>query len=71
MKRTERKYELAVSAAVAAVFAAFWVIVFAMGDPPEFQSQYVFSAAIVAAVARLWGDRGPASVACLVGPGRG
>ncbi len=54
MKRTERRYEFVVSAAVAAVFAAFWVIVFAMGDPPEFQSQYVFSAAMVAAVATLW-----------------
>ena len=54
MKRTERRYEFVVSAAVAAVFAAFWVIVFAMGDPPEFQSQYVFSALMVAVVATLW-----------------
>jgi hypothetical protein len=30
------------------------VIVFAMGDPPEFQSQYVSSAVMVAVVATLW-----------------
>lgn len=37
MNRTQRQGEFVVSAAVVAVFSAFWVIAFAMSDPSEFQ----------------------------------
>src|SRR5687767_2554042 len=48
------RYELVVSAAVVAVFAAFWVITFAMSEPPEFQSQYGLSAIMVTVIALPW-----------------
>lgn len=81
MKDTEHRYEFVVSAAVVAVFAAFWVIVFAMGDPPEFQEQYVMSAVMVAVVAtpwviavrllwRAWWARTAASLSTMDGPAR-
>ena len=46
MKQPGRRYELAVSAAVVAVFAALWAIELGVGDPPE--PGYVGSAAVVA-----------------------
>lgn len=54
MKRTGRKHEFALSAAVVAAFATFWFVEFALGDAPEFRSQYVSSAILVAIVATPW-----------------
>jgi hypothetical protein len=42
------------TAAVFAVFAAFWVIVWALGEPPEFPEMYWKSAIMIAIVATPW-----------------
>jgi len=52
VKQPGRRYELAVSAAVVAVFAALWAIEFGVGDPPE--PGYMGSAVVVALVATPW-----------------
>ncbi|MCI0587466.1 MAG: hypothetical protein L0323_11560 [Planctomycetes bacterium] len=54
MKGADRRHERLVTAAVAAPFAAFWVIVFALGEPPEFPSKYATSAILVAGIATPW-----------------
>src|SRR5262245_1526024 len=54
MKSVERRYEFVLSASVVAVFAVFWAVEFLTGDPPEFPSQYLFSAIMVAVVATPW-----------------
>lgn len=52
MKQTERRYEVGVSVAVMAVFAALWAIEFGLGAPPEVG--YVASAVLVAMIAMPW-----------------
>jgi hypothetical protein len=54
MTPADRRYERLVCAAVVAVFAAVWVIVFALGEPPERSEKYVMSAVLVALVATPW-----------------
>jgi hypothetical protein len=54
MNRSERRYEVGLSAAVVAVFAAFWLIAVATSDPLEYPSQYVISAVMVALLATPW-----------------
>jgi hypothetical protein len=75
------RYEIVMSAAVAAVFAAFWLLAVALNDPPEFAFQYLFTAVVVALVAspwviavrllsRAWWNRRDASLATRDGPAR-
>jgi hypothetical protein len=54
MNRSERRYEAGLSAAVVAVFAAFWLIAVATSEPMEYPSQYVISAVMVALLATPW-----------------
>jgi hypothetical protein len=81
MSLPERRYEGVVSAVVIAAFAAFWMVAFAAGDPPEFRSQYLYSAILMAMLAtpwviaarllwRAWWARHAASLHALDGPAR-
>jgi hypothetical protein len=81
MTPTGRRDETLLSAVVVAVFAAFWVIMFAISDPPEFQEQYVMSAVMVGVVAtpwviavrllwRAWWARAAATLSTMDGPAR-
>jgi hypothetical protein len=54
MSRSERHHERWLSAAVAAVFAAFWAITIVTSDPPEFRSQYVMHAVLWMLVTTPW-----------------
>lgn len=54
MKDIERCIERVLMALVAAAFAAFWLIAFALEDPPEYSSQYLISAFMVAVIATPW-----------------
>ena len=54
MKDIDRRIERVLMAVVAAAFAAFWLIEFALEDPPEYSSQYLVSAFMVAVIATPW-----------------
>jgi hypothetical protein len=80
MTRAARRYELAVSAAVVALFAAYWAIALATSKPPEHQSLYVQQFVILMTVLaapwviavrllwRAWWDRDVAGLAVVDGP---
>jgi len=54
MKDIERYIERVLMAVVAAAFAAFWLFAVALEDPPEYSSQYLISAFMVAVIATPW-----------------
>ncbi len=54
MNREARRYQFAISAAVAAAFGGFWIIMWAVSEPPEFPAQYVLTALAITILGTPW-----------------